>query len=65
MPRRAATRTSARPLELGRLIALLRARPAAIDEDITVTDPEGTEVLHVEQLSARARCIATDAHHHP
>ena len=38
----------------GTLIALLRGRPAAINfEDVTVTDPEGTEVLHVEQLSAR------------
>ena len=38
----------------GTVIALVRGRPAAINfEDVTVTDPEGTEVLHVEQLSAR------------
>src|SRR5215471_760357 len=38
----------------GTVIALLREQPAALAlEDLTITDPEGTEVLHVEELSAR------------
>ena len=38
----------------GTVIALVRGRPAAIAfEDITITDPEGTEVLHIEHVSAR------------
>ena len=38
----------------GTVIALVRQQPAPLAlDDLTVTDPEGTEVLHVEQLSAR------------
>ena len=38
----------------GTVIALVRGRPAAIAfEDVTIIDPEGTEVLHIEHVSAR------------
>jgi hypothetical protein len=38
----------------GAVISLARGRPAAIAfEDVTVIDPEGTEVLHIQQVSAR------------
>src|SRR3954470_21557637 len=33
------------------LIALLRSRPALLElDDITIIDPEGTEVLHTEKV---------------
>jgi hypothetical protein len=36
------------------VIALVRGRPAPLElEDLTIIDPEGTEVLHVEKVSAR------------
>ncbi len=36
----------------GTVTALLRARPAPLAfEDLTITDPEGTEVLHIENVS--------------
>jgi len=38
----------------GTVIALVRQQPAPLAlEDLTITDPEGTEVLHIDQLSAR------------
>jgi hypothetical protein len=38
----------------GTVIALLRGRPAPIDfQDVTIIDPEGTEVLHIENVAAR------------
>ncbi len=38
----------------GTVISLARGRPAAIAfEDVTIVDPEGTEVLHIEHVSAR------------
>ena len=45
----------------GTVISLARGRPAAIAfEDVTITDPEGTEVLHIERVSARI-----EAHRQP
>ncbi|HMF44529.1 MAG TPA: hypothetical protein VKQ32_27835 [Polyangia bacterium] len=38
----------------GTVIALVREQPAPLAvDDLTITDPEGTEVLHIEQVSAR------------
>jgi hypothetical protein len=45
----------------GTVIALLRERPAPLAlDDLTITDPEGTEVLHIEHLTA-----AIEAHRRP
>src|SRR5262245_8549704 len=39
---------------LGTVIALLRGQPGAISlDDITITDPEQIEVLHIEHATAR------------
>ncbi|HXU03069.1 MAG TPA: hypothetical protein VN903_19020 [Polyangia bacterium] len=36
------------------VFALLRGEPAALElDDLTITDPEATEVLHIDHLSAR------------
>jgi hypothetical protein len=36
------------------VIALIRGQPAAVSlDDLTITDPEATEVLHIEHASAR------------
>jgi hypothetical protein len=38
----------------GTVISLARGRPAALDfQDVTVTDPEGTEVLHIANVALR------------
>jgi hypothetical protein len=45
----------------GAVINLVRGRPAALElEDVTVIDPESTEVLHADRISARV-----EVHRHP
>jgi len=47
----------------GTVIDLVRGRPAALDlEDVTVIDPESTEVLHVDRISARVEVHRQPTH---
>jgi len=45
----------------GTVIALVRGQPGPLElDDLTITDPEGTEVLHIGRATARI-----EAHRHP
>jgi len=47
----------------GTVIDLVRGRPAALElEDVTVLDPESTEVLHVDRLAARVEVHRQPTH---